>query len=110
MNEHLYDMSGVVISGANGETIGELPEGVEMFCPDASPAPSLTPEPIQVEAELTPDAGKRLRAMADAIHIKTINEFAQACLNVKLSASVMRRVAEALGVEVAGDVNALGKT
>jgi len=100
MNEHLYADGDLIITGANGETIGELPEGVEMFCPDASPAPSLTPELIQVEAELTPDAGKRLRALADAIHIETINAFAQACLNAKLSASVMRRVAEALGVEV----------
>lgn len=100
MNEHLYDGNDLIVTGMNGETIGELPEGVEMFCPDASPAPLPTPETIQVEAELAPDAGKKLRALADAIHIETINAFAQACLNAKLSASVMRRVAEALGVEV----------
>ena len=99
MNENLTDLNGYVIVTENGETIGELPENVETSCPDTSPAPAITPEPIQVEAEFTPDAGKRLRAMADAIHIETINKFAQACLDGELTDSVMRRVAEALGVE-----------
>ena len=34
MNEHLYDMSAVVITGMNGETIGTLPENPEMFTED----------------------------------------------------------------------------
>lgn len=100
MSEHLYDMSAVVITGMNGETIGELPEDVETFCPDASPAPAITPEPIQVEAELAPDDGKKLRAMLDALHLKTINNFAQAYLDGKLTDGVMRRVAESLGIEI----------
>lgn len=54
----------------------------------------------QEKPALAPDAGKRLRALADAIHIETINAFAQACLDGKLSDSVMRRVAEALGIEI----------
>jgi len=100
MNEHLINLDDYVIATENGETIGELPENVETFCPDASPAPSLTPEPIQIEADLAPNDGKKLRAMLDALHLKTINEFAQACLDGKLTDNVMRRVAEALGVEV----------
>lgn len=100
MNEHLYDGNDLIVTGMNGETIGELPEGVEMFCPDASPAPSLTPEPVQVEVGLTPDAGKKLRAMSDTLHIETINNFTQACLDGKLTDGVMRRVAEALGIEI----------
>ena len=97
-------MSGVVITGANGETIGELPEDVEMFCPDASPAPTLTTEPIQVEAELEPEDGKKLWAMLDALQLETINKFAQAYLDGKLTDNVMRRVAEALDA----DANILG--
>ena len=34
MNEHLYDMSNVVITGMNGETIGTFDENTETFCPD----------------------------------------------------------------------------
>lgn len=95
-------MDDLVLINVDGAFVPVRPAFVEFgttTSPDGYAPPSLTPEPVQVEAELTPDAGKRLRAMADAIHIETINAFAQACLNAKLSASVMRRVAEALGVE-----------
>lgn len=68
--------------------------------PDGCAPPPLTPEPIQIEAELAPDDGKKLWAMLDALQLETINEFAQAYLDGKLTDSVMRRVTEALGVEV----------
>lgn len=96
-------MDDLFLINADGAFVPVRPAFVEFgrtTSPDGYAPPPLTPEPIQIEAELAPDDGKKLWAMLDAIQLKTINSFAQACLDGELTHSVMRRVAEALGVEI----------
>ena len=98
----MTEQDNLVLINVDGAFVPVRPAFVEFgttTSPDGYAPTKLTPEPIRIEAELAPDDGKKFRAMLDALHLKTINNFAQACLDGELTNSVMRRVAEALGVE-----------
>lgn len=99
MNEHLYDMSNVVITGMNGETIGELPEDVETFCPGVSPAPP-TFKPVEFEIELHTEQAKELWQKIEQERRVAINRFCQAYLDGKLSRQELYSIADALGFEI----------